>query len=168
MRKSNATSCKEFFLKYGISFASALAIFLVAFFLARLPSTIYASHFRYEDVFGFALGAFMCTGILTAFYRKLLPVYGIFVFLYLLPAYLKLQTNSPVSISELTDTFCFAVLLFLYWLCFGCLTTKSKADLFEKEYELYWELDSLFRFYCHLSLLGIISLAVACLQPVLY
>ena len=81
MRKSNATSCKEFFLKYGISFASALAIFLVAFFLARLPSTIYASHFRYEDVFGFALGAFMCTGILTAFYRKLLPVYGIFVFL---------------------------------------------------------------------------------------
>ena len=132
MRKSNATSCKEFFLKYGISFASALAIFLVAFFLARLPSTIYASHFRYEDVFGFALGAFMCTGILTAFYRKLLPVYGIFVFLYLLPAYLKLQTNSPVSISELTDTFCFAVLLFSLLVVFWLLNNKIKSRLVRK------------------------------------
>ncbi len=132
MEKFNAVRYKEFFVKHKISFARAIVIFLAAFFLARLPATIYVTYFQYEDVFGFALGAFICTGILTAFYKKLLPAYGIFVFLYLLPAYLKLQTKSPVNINELTDTFSFAVLLFSLWIILWLLTGKIKSRFVRK------------------------------------
>ena len=92
--------------------AFVILLFVGTLYLARVPATFYNSYFKYKKIIGLALLSNLIALYLNKFSKKI-QIYSLgFILLYLFPSYLKLAQNSTLTIDELTDTFCLAVILF--------------------------------------------------------
>lgn len=89
-----------------------VAVFWGVLIAARLPSTIYDSFFRYKDLVGLAAVGFVSHMVLANFQKKAFVCWLLMLLFYGTPAYLKLRVGIPLTMDEVTDTYCFATILY--------------------------------------------------------
>jgi heptose-I-phosphate ethanolaminephosphotransferase len=99
---------------YGHKILASLIAFLGILIIARLPSTVYDSYFRYKDIIGITAVCFLAAMFLMDFRKKVFFCWILMLLLYEVPAYIKLSVGSPLSMDEITDTYCLATSLYSF------------------------------------------------------
>lgn len=107
-----------------------VAVFWGVLIAARLPSTIYDSFFRYKDLVGLAAVGFVSHMVLANFQKKAFVCWLLMLLFYGTPAYLKLRVGIPLTMDEVTDTYCFAtILLYIAWFRIFALWQDSLSQI---------------------------------------
>lgn len=91
---------------------AAALLYFAALLLARLPVTVYDTYFQYKDIIVLGLLCYLFALHIVKYKKSNFAYLVAFIFLYLLPSYLKLLQHNTLPIAEVTDTFCVAVILF--------------------------------------------------------
>jgi hypothetical protein len=96
---------------YGHKILVSLIVFLGILLISRLPSTVYDSYLRYKDIIGITAVCFLSVVTLMDFRKRAFVCWILMLLLYEVPAYIKLSVGSPLSMDEITDTYCLATSL---------------------------------------------------------
>lgn len=99
---------------YGHKILVSLIVFLGILLISRLPSTVYDSYLRYKDIIGITAVCFLSVMTLMDFRKRAFVCWILMLLLYEVPAYIKLSVGSPLSMDEITDTYCLATLLYSF------------------------------------------------------
>ena len=109
-RKNSFEKYKE----YGHKILVSLIVFLGILLISRLPSTVYDSYLRYKDIIGITAVCFLSVMTLMDFRKRAFVCWILMLLLYEVPAYIKLSVGSPLSMDEITDTYCLATSLYSF------------------------------------------------------
>lgn len=99
---------------YGHKILVSLIVFLGILLISRLPSTVYDSYLRYKDIIGITAVCFLSVVTLMDFRKRAFVCWILMLLLYEVPAYIKLSVGSPLSMDEITDTYCLATSLYSF------------------------------------------------------
>lgn len=99
---------------YGHKILVSLIVFLGILLISRLPSTVYDSYLRYKDIIGITAVCFLSVMTLMDFRKRAFVCWILMLLLYEVPAYIKLSVGSPLSMDEITDTYCLATSLYSF------------------------------------------------------
>ncbi|WP_317424138.1 phosphoethanolamine transferase [uncultured Acidaminococcus sp.] len=99
---------------YGHKILVSLIVFLGILLISRLPSTVYDSYLRYKDIIGITAVCFLSVVTLMDFRKRAFVCWILMLLLYEVPAYIKLSAGSPLSMDEITDTYCLATSLYSF------------------------------------------------------
>ena len=99
---------------YGHKILVSLIVFLGILLISRLSSTVYDSYLRYKDIIGITAVCFLSVMTLMDFRKRAFVCWILMLLLYEVPAYIKLSVGSPLSMDEITDTYCLATSLYSF------------------------------------------------------
>ena len=99
---------------YGHKILVSLIVFLGILLISRLPSTVYDSYLRYKDIIGITAVCFLSVVTLMDFRKRAFVCWILMLLLHEVPAYIKLSVGSPLSMDEITDTYCLATSLYSF------------------------------------------------------